>query len=175
MFHDLREVFWWEGLKKNITDLVSKCPNCKQVKAQHQKPGGLLYEIEVPTSKWENINMGFVVCLSRTQKQYESIWVVVGRLNKSAHFIPVKTNNSVEDYAKIFIDEIMFCHDILLSIISDLGAQFTSRFWRLFQKGLGNKVKLSTAFHPQTDGQMECTIQALANMLRACIIDFKEN
>ena len=116
-----------------------------------------------------------MVDLPWTQKQYDSIWVIVDRLTKFAHFIPVKSTYSADNYPRIFIDEIVCRRGIPLSIISDRGARFISRFWRSFQEGLGTKIKLSTAFHPQTDGQMECTIQALANMLRACIIDFKEN
>ena len=84
--------------------------------------------------------------------------MVVDRLTKSSHFIPVRSIYLVEDYRRIIIDEIVCCHGIPLSIISDMGAQFTSRFQRLLQKGLGTKVKLSIAFHPQMDGQAEHTI-----------------
>ena len=80
-----------------------------------------------------------------------------------------------EDYSRIFIDETVCCHDIPLSTILDRGAQFTSRFWMSFQKGLGTKMELSTAFHPQMDGQAERTIQTLKDTLRSCIIDFKGN
>ena len=101
--------------------------------------------------------------------------MIVDRLTKSAHFIPVKYTYLAEDYARIFIYEIVCLHGLPLSIISDRGAQFTSRFWRSFQKGLGTNVKLSIAFHPQMDGQAEHTIQTLEDMLRACIVDFKGN
>ena len=107
------------------------------MKDEYRKLHGLVQEIQVPTWKWEDINMDFVVGLPRTQKQYEYIWVVVDRLTKSDYFIPVKSTYSVEDYARIFINEIVCCHGILLSIISDRGAQFTSRFWRSFKEGLG--------------------------------------
>ena len=96
--------------------------------------------------------MDFVLGLPRTQRQYDSIWVVMDRLTKSAHFIPVKSTYSVEDYGRIFIDEIVCLHGIPLSIISDRGAQFTSRFWISFQKGFSTKVKLSTTFYPQLEG-----------------------
>ena len=101
--------------------------------------------------------------------------VIVDIMTKSAHFILVKSTYSTDDCAKIFIDKIVFCHGIMLSIISYRGTQFTSRFWMSFQEGLGTRVKLSSTFHPQTDGQAECTIQTLEDMLRACIIDFKGN
>ena len=90
-----------ERMKKYIAEFVAKCPNCQQVKAEHQKSGGLLQEIQIPTWKWEYINMEFVVGLPRTQRSYDSIWVVVDRLTRSAHFIPVKSTYSVEDYARI--------------------------------------------------------------------------
>ncbi|WMV38319.1 hypothetical protein MTR67_031704 [Solanum verrucosum] len=119
--------------------------------------------------------MDFVVGLPRTRRQHDSIWVIVGRLTKSAYFLPVKVSYSVEEYAKLYIKEIVKLHGAPLSIISDRGAQFTSYFWRSFQSWLGTQVKLSTAFHPQKDGQAERTIQTLEDMLRACVIDFKGN
>ena len=89
MYHDLREVFWWEGLKGDIAEFALKCRNCQQVKVEHQKLGGLLQEIQFPTRKWEYINMDFVLGFPRTQNEHHSIWVVVDRVTKSAHFIPV--------------------------------------------------------------------------------------
>ena len=97
-------------------------------KSRTSKLGGILKEIQVPTWKWEDINMDFLVGLPRTKKQYDSIWVVVDRLTKFSHFIHIKSTYSAEDYATIFIDNIVCSHGILLSIISDWGAQFTSRF-----------------------------------------------
>lgn len=117
--------------------------------------------------------MDFITGLPRTQRKYDSIWVIVDRLTKSAHFLPVRTTYSAEDYARLYVREIVRLHGVPTSIISDRGAQFTANFWRSFQKGLGTQVNLSTAFHPQTDGQAERTIQTLEDMLRACIIDFK--
>ena len=109
----------WEGLKRDIAEFVAKCPNWNQVKVEHLKSGGLLQEIQIPTWKWEDINMDLVVGLPRTQKSYDSIWVVVDLLTKSARFIPVKSSYSAEDYARIFLDEIVCLHGISLSIISD--------------------------------------------------------
>ncbi|KAH0709204.1 hypothetical protein KY284_010631 [Solanum tuberosum] len=152
-----------------------KCSNYQQVKAEHQGPGGLTQVIDILTWKWEEVNMDFVVGFPRTHRQHNSIWVIVDRLTKSAHFLPVKVSYSAEDYAKLYIKEIVKFHGAPLSIISDRGAQFTSHFWWSFQSGLGTQVKLSTAFHPQTDGQAERTIQTLEDMFRACVIDFKGN
>jgi len=151
MYHDVKEQYWWDNMKKSIAEFVAQCPNCQQVKIEHQKPGGLLQNIEIPTWKWEVIN----------------------RLTKCAHFLPVKTTYTAEDYAKLYIKEIVRLHGVPISIISDRGAQFTANFWRSFQKGLGTQVNLSTTFHPQTDGQAERSIQTLEDMLP--LIEFAYN
>ena len=90
MYHDLKEVYWWNGLKKDIAGFVDKCPNCLQVNAEHQRPGGLTQDISFPTWIWEDINMDFIADFPRTQSQKDSIWVIVDRLTKYSHFIPVK-------------------------------------------------------------------------------------
>ncbi|WMV49423.1 hypothetical protein MTR67_042808 [Solanum verrucosum] len=122
--------------------------------------------------KWERITMDFITGLPRTLKGYDSIWVIVDRLTKSAYFLPVKTTYNGARYAQIYIDEIVRLHGVPISIISDGGSQFTSHFWKAFQGALGTQVELSTAFHPQIDGQSERTIQTLEDMLRSCVLDF---
>nr|XP_009769407.1 PREDICTED: uncharacterized protein LOC104220269 [Nicotiana sylvestris] len=129
--------------------------------------------IEIPIWKWEMIKMDFIIGLPRSFRKHDSIWVIVDRLTKSAHFLPVKTTDSAEDYAKLYIKEIFRLHGTPLSIISDRDAQFTANFWKYFQKGLGTRVNLSTAFHPHIDGQAERTIQTHEDMLRGCVNDFK--
>ena len=99
--------------------------------------------------------------------------MIFDRMIKSSRFLAVKTTYSAEDYATLYINEILRLHGVPLSIISDRGPQFTSHFWKSFQKGLGTQVNLSTTFHPRTDGQAEHTIQTLEDMLRACVINFK--
>ncbi|KAH0758120.1 hypothetical protein KY290_021613 [Solanum tuberosum] len=173
MCRDLRGVFWWNGMRRDITDFVSKFPNCQQMKVEHQKLGGMTQEIDIPSWKWEVINMDFITGSPCTRRQHDSIWVIVDRMNKSSLFLAVKTTNSVEDYAKLYINEIVRLHGVPLSIVSDRGPQFTSHFWKSFQKGFSTQVNLSTTFHPQTDGQAERSIQTLEDMLRACVIDFK--
>ena len=116
--------------------------------------------------------MDFVVGLPKTMGKYDSIWVIVDRLTKSAHFIPVKVTYNAEKLAKIYISEIVRLHGVPLSIISDRGTQFTSKFWKTLHAELGTRLDLSTTFHPQTDGQSERTIQVLEDMLRACVREF---
>ena len=104
-------------MKKDIAEFVAQCPNCQQVKIEHQKPGGLLPEIEIPTWKWEMINMDFITVLPRTQRKYDSIWVIIERLTKSAHFLLVRTTYSAEDYARLYVKEIVRLHGVPTSII----------------------------------------------------------
>ena len=117
--------------------------------------------------------MDFVEGLTRTQKSYNSIWVVVDRLTKYARFIRIKSTYSADDYARLFLDEIVCIHGIPLSIILDRVTQFTSIFLRSFHKRLGTSVKLSTTFHPQTDGQAERTIQTLEICLGSALLILK--
>ncbi|KAF3640037.1 putative ribonuclease H protein-like [Capsicum annuum] len=145
----------------------------ESVKIEHKKPSGSMQEFTIPTWKWEEVNMDFVMGLPRTYHQHDSVWVIIDRMTKSAHFLPVRTSYSSKDYTKLYIRELVRLHGVPLSIILDKGTQFTSYFWKAFQKGLGTKVYLSTAFYPQIDGQAERTIQTLKNMLRACAIEFK--
>ena len=90
MYRDLKQHFWWSRMKRDIVDFIAKCPNCQQVKYEHQRPGGTLQRMPIPEWKWERIAMDFVVGLPKTMSKYDSNWVIVDRLTKSAHFIPVK-------------------------------------------------------------------------------------
>ena len=107
---------------KDIARYVAKCPKCQQVKAEHLKPFGMTQIIEVPTWKWKATYMDFVVGLPRTRRKHDSIWVIVDRLTKSAHFILAKTTYRDEDYARLYIDEIVILHGIPLFIVLDRGA-----------------------------------------------------
>jgi hypothetical protein len=116
--------------------------------------------------------MDFIVGLPHTQKGYNSIWVVVDRLTKVAHFIPVNTTYFGARLAELYISRIVCPHGVPKKIISDRGSQFTSRFWEQLHDSLDTKLRFSTAYHPQTDGQTERTNQVLKDMLRACAIQY---
>ena len=173
MYRDLRESFWWNGMKGEIADFVAKCLVCQQVKSEHQKPAGLLQSLPIPEWKWEHIAMDLVVGLPKTLKGQNAIWVIVDRLTKSAHFLAIKVTDSLEKLAKLYIDEIVRLHGIPVSIVSDRDTRFTSKFWKSLQSALGTELTMSTAFHPQTDGQSERTIQTLEDMLRATSLDWQ--
>ncbi|GKF26204.1 putative reverse transcriptase domain-containing protein, partial [Tanacetum coccineum] len=131
----------------------------------HQRPSGLLVQPEIPQWKWDNITMDFVL-------GYDTIWVIVDRLTKSAIFTPMRETDSMEKLARMYLKEVVTRHGIPVSIICDRDPRFASNFWRSLQKALGTNLDMSTAYHPQTDGQSERTIQTLEDMLRACVIDF---
>ena len=119
--------------------------------------------------------MDFIVGLPKTSQHHDSIWVIVDRLTKTAHFIPVNTEYRPRKYAKIYIDRIVCLHGVPKTIISDRGAQFVAQFWEQFQEALGTKLIRSSAYHPQTDGQTERVNQILEDMLRACVIHYDKN
>ncbi|GJR85943.1 putative reverse transcriptase domain-containing protein [Tanacetum coccineum] len=135
-------------------------------------PSGLLQQPEIPEWKWDKITMDFITKLPRSKSGHDTIWVIVDKLTKSAHFLAIREDYSTEKLAKIYIDEIVTRHGVPVSIISDRDGQFTSRCWQTVQKALGTRLDMSTAYHPQTDGQSERTIQTLEDMLRVCVIDF---
>ncbi|GJV00050.1 putative reverse transcriptase domain-containing protein [Tanacetum coccineum] len=192
MYHDLKMLYWWPNMKADIATYVSKCLTCAKVKAEHQRPSGLLVQPDIPEWKWEKITMDFITKLPKTAAGYDSIWVIVDRLTKSAHFLPMKETDSTEKLTRLYMKEIVARHGktdstkitrllhagivarhgIPVSIIFDRDSHFTSRVWQSLHKALGMQLNLSTAYHPQTDGQSKRTIQTLEDMLRACVIDF---
>ena len=173
MYKTLKEHYWWNGMKKEIASFVSRCLTCQQVKAEHQKPAGKIHLLPIPVWKWEKITMDFVTGLPRTQRQHDAIWVIVDRLTKSAHFLPINVEDSMEKLTQLYVDEIVRLHGVPVSIMSDRDPRFTSRFWPSLQAALGTRLHFSTTFHPQTNGQSERTIQTLEDMLRACVMEFK--
>nr|GEZ27416.1 putative reverse transcriptase domain-containing protein [Tanacetum cinerariifolium] len=153
MYYDLRGLYWWPEMKKDIAMYISKCLTCSKVKAKHHKPSGLLQQPEIPEWKWENITMDFANKLPRTRSGHDSIWVIVDRLTKSAYFLAVREDYKTEKLARLYINEIIARHGVCVSIISDRDSYFTSRFWKSLQKALGTQLDLSTAYHLETDGQ----------------------
>ncbi|KAJ9168463.1 hypothetical protein P3X46_019983, partial [Hevea brasiliensis] len=120
----------------------------EQVKAEHQVPIGLLHPLPVPEWKWERITMDFMMGLPRTQKSHDAVWVIVDRVTKSAHFLPVRMDYSLDRLARLYINEIVRLHGVPVSIVSDRDPRFTSRFWGSLQRALGTRLNFSTAFHP---------------------------
>ncbi|GKA56007.1 putative reverse transcriptase domain-containing protein [Tanacetum coccineum] len=146
MYQDLKKLYWWPNMKAEIATYVSMCLACARVKAECQKPSDLLVQPVIPVWKWENITMDFVTKLPKMSLGEDAIWVIVDRLTKSSHFLPMKKTDSMEKLTRQYLKEVVSRH--------------------------GTQLDMSTAYHPQTNGQSERTIQTLEDMLRACVIDF---
>ncbi|GJV01365.1 putative reverse transcriptase domain-containing protein [Tanacetum coccineum] len=144
MYQDRKKLYWWPNMKADIATYVSKCLTCAKVKAEHQRPSGLLVQPEIPQWKWDNIIMYFITKLPKSSQGYDTIWVIVDRLTKSAIFVPMRETDPMEKLARMYLKK----------------------------KALGTSLDMSTAYHPQTDRQSERTIQTLKDMLRDCVIDF---
>ncbi|GJR44521.1 putative reverse transcriptase domain-containing protein [Tanacetum coccineum] len=147
MYQDMKKLYWWPNMKADIATYVSKCLTCAKVMAEHQRPSGLLVQPDIPQWKWDNITMDFVTELPKSSQGYDTIWVIVNRLTKSAIFVPMREIDPIEKLARMYLKEV---------------------------KALGTNLDMSNAYHPQTEGQSERTIQTLEDMLHACVIDFKK-
>nr|GFA49065.1 putative reverse transcriptase domain-containing protein [Tanacetum cinerariifolium] len=147
MYQNLKKLYWWPNMKADIATYVSKCLTCAKVKAEHQSPSGLLVQLVIPKWKWYNITMDFITKLPRSSQGFDTIWVIVDRLTKSAHFLPIRENDPLDKLARLYLNRI---------------------------KALGTELSMSTAYHSETDGQSERTIQTLEDIMRACVIDFRK-
>jgi hypothetical protein len=172
MYKDLKTKYWWYDMKRDIAEYVSLCDTCQRVKAEHQRLVKLLQPLKIPEWKWEEIRMDFIVGLSRTQAGYDSIWVIVDKLIKVAHFIPVKTSYPGAKLAELYMSKIVCLHRVPKKIVSDRGSQFTSKFEEKLHELMDTKLNFSLAYHPQTDGQTERSNQILEDKLRACALKY---
>ncbi|KAA3473224.1 Retrovirus-related Pol polyprotein from transposon 297 family [Gossypium australe] len=166
-----RNVSEWSGMKRDISEFVSRCLVCQQVKAEHQ----VLQPVMILEWKWDRVTLDFVLELPLSLKKKDVIWFVVDRLTKSAHFIPIRIDFSLDRLAELYISEIVRLHGVPVSFISDRDPRFTSKFWKKLQEALSTRLHFSTAFHSQTDGQSERVIQVLEDMLRCCVLEFEGN
>jgi hypothetical protein len=128
------------------------CYTYQRVKAERQRPAGLLQPLKILECKWQEIRMDFIVGLPRTQAGYDSIWVIVDRLTKVAHFIPVKITYYGAKLTELYMSRIVCLHGVPKKIVSDRGSQFTSKFWEKLHESMDTKLNFSLAYHPQTNG-----------------------
>jgi hypothetical protein len=169
MYQDLKQNFWWSNMKVDIAKYVAECDTCHRMKADYLKSAGVLQPLSIPTWKWGDVSMDFIVGLPITARKKDSIWVIVDRLAKTVHFI------AVQQYAELYMDQIVHLHGIPKTIIFDRGTPFVARFWEQLYECIGTKLIRSSSYHPQTDGQTERINQILEDMLRASILHFDKS
>ena len=165
----LKTSYHWYGIKKDVRDFIASCDKCQRNKGSTRSPYGLLQPLPIPTRKWESVSMDFIVTLPRTSKGNDALVVFVDRLTKTIRTEATQGTATASDIAKIFISTIFRHYGMPSSIVSDRDPKFTSNFWRAFFKTLGTKLAMSTAYHPQTDGQTERANRTLEEMLRNTI------
>src|SRR3954466_2675563 len=175
MYQDLCQRFWRTRMKREIAQFIAECDVCRRIKAEHQRPVGTLQLLPIPEWKWDKVSMDFITGFPKTQKGSDAIFVVVDRLSKVAHFLPVRESITASQLADLYISRIVSLHGVPLEINSDRGSLFTSRFWGIFQNSMGTHLSFSTTFHPQSSGQVERVNQILEDMLRSCVISFGKN
>jgi hypothetical protein len=170
MYQDLKKNFWWTRKKREIENYVSECDTYRRVKVDHLRPTENLQPLSIPEWKWEDICIEFIVGLSRTSRGYNSIWVIMDLLTKSAHFIPVSTAYRVRQYVELYMSHVVCYHGILKTIISDRVSIFVARFWEQLYECLDTHIIWSLTYHPQTDGQTKRVNQIIEDILRAYVL-----
>ena len=148
MYEDLRQIFWWDGMERDIAYFFACCDICNKVKAEHQKPAGLLQPLPISQWKWDDVCMDFIIGLPRTHRGNDAILVIVDTLTKVAHFIPIRTTFHADQLAQLYIYRIVSLHGVPKTIISDRGSLFTYAFWSRLHQALGTALKYSTTYHP---------------------------
>jgi hypothetical protein len=166
VLHQINQNFWWPGWRKDVESYVFGCLVCQRNKAQTVKKAGLLQPLSVSSFKWESVSIDFITQLPVTKSGYGAIAVFVDRLTKMVHFAPTYTDCSARDVARLFNDTVFKHHGLPSELLSDRDPRFTSKFWTELTRLLGTKLKMSTAFHPQTDGQTERSNRVLEDYLR---------
>ena len=162
----IKRVYWWPRLDADVSQYISRCSQCQRNKASTTKPRGLLQPLPTPDRVWGSVTMDLITQLPTTTSGYDSIIVFVDRLSKMTHFAPTHTTVDAQGVAQLYIQNVFRHHGLSDEVISDRGPQFAGHFWQEVQRLLGTKVRLSTAFHPQTDGQTERMNRLLEETLR---------
>jgi hypothetical protein len=168
---NLRKSFFWPKMKDMAHNYVKTCERCQKSKPRNKKLPGLQQPLPVPMGCWEEVSMDFMTSLPRSQRGNDMLMVVVDRLSKQAHFIPVKSTYGATEIAQIYHDKVFKHHGIPRAIISDRDPRFTADFWTELWKKLGTRLKMSTADHPQTDGQTEVVNRTINWMLRTTLLN----
>jgi hypothetical protein len=167
----VKRQYYWPRMKNEVVGFIAKCLECQKVKAKHRHPTGFLQPLPIPKWKWEVVTMDFITKLPRTNKQHDSIMVVVDKLTKDAHFIPVNLTHKEANIVDVYMREIARLHGIPKKIVYDKDPKFTSNFWKGLFKGFGTNLNFSTTYHLESNGQTERVNQVIEDMLRMYVMD----
>lgn len=164
--HILKRYFWWKNMTRDTVDFVRSCDECQRNKSSNQQPIGQLQPLQIPLRRWQSVSIDFIMELPRTVSGHDAVVVVVDRMSKMVHIAPTTSNVNSEEFAQLFLDNVVRLHGLPTELVTDRGSQFISNFWKTLCEKLGMRRAMSTAFHPQTDGQTERTNRVLEDMLR---------
>lgn len=170
----LSRTFYWPHLPQDVRDYVSSCPSCIANKSGNRRPLGLLQPLPIPERKWEQVTIDLITQLPKTKNGNDAIITCVDKLTKMIHLIPSVTAIDAPALARLFYDNVVRLHGVPNSIVSDRDPRFTSKFWRTLMDLCGTKLHMSTAYHPQTDGQTERANRTIEDMLR-CYVNHRHN
>jgi hypothetical protein len=167
-YQRVKKVFYWRGLKADVVQFVQQCAICQKAKSERTHPAGLLQPLPVPQGVWEDVTMDFIEGLPKSEG-FDTILVVVDRFSKYSHFFPLKHPFTAKGVAQVFLDNVVKLHGVPKSLVSDRDKVFTSSFWKNLFQLMEVKLLMSTAYHPQTDGQSERVNQCLEMYLRCAV------
>lgn len=166
--------FYWPGMDQTIVAYVTSCDSCQRNKPSQQSPMGLLMSLPIPEYPWQWVSLDLIINLPRSRSGNDAIVVFVCRLTKMVHYVATTSNVTAPQLATIFMREVVRLHGVPEAILSDRDPRFTAHFWRAFWEQLGTTLTMSTAYHPQTDGQTERSNRTLEEMLRSRV-NFAQN
>jgi hypothetical protein len=169
-FAQLRNSYYWLGMRKKVIKLVNRCRICQHAKGKTRNTG-LYQPLPILERPWDAISMDFVLGLPRTQRGFDSIFVVMDRFSKMAHFIPCQKTSDATHVANMFFKEVVRLHGLPRSIVSNRDTKFVGHFWRTLWKNMGTNLSFILAYHPQTYGQIEVVNRSLGNLLRSLVIE----
>jgi hypothetical protein len=167
---EVKSQYFCPCMKREIAEYIARCMECQKVKTEHRHPTGLMKPFPIPKWKWEVVTMDFITRLSRTGKLHDSIMVVVDKLIKAAHFIPLKNTHKAANVVDICMREVARLHGIPKTIVSDRDSKSTSNLWKGLFKGFKTNLNFSTAYHPEFDGQTENVNRVIEVMLRMYVM-----
>ncbi|CAI7823748.1 unnamed protein product, partial [Closterium sp. NIES-54] len=167
----IAKVYYWPHMANDVQKFVTSCDTCQRMKSSKQKKAGLLQPLLVPEQPWQVVSLDFITGLPPTNVGHDAILVVIDKFSKMGHFIPTHTTARTEETAKLFIKHIISQHGIPTTLISDRDPKFTSKFWKELMSLMGTRLAMSSAYHPQTNGQTERLNQIVEQLLRAACKD----